>query len=397
MLGIALEGGGAKGAYHMGVVKSLLEEGYEFDGITGTSIGALNGAVIAQGDFDHGYRIWEEIVPSSVFDIDDIPYTKLVNKEIDKDTIIQLASKAKRIIKHRGIDTSRIRDIIESIVDEEKLRNSKIDFGLVTLSISDFKPLEIYKEDIPEGKIIDYLLASANLPGFEPHKIDNKYYLDGGLYDNCPVNLLAKKGYKEIIEVRTLSIGIVKDIKYPDIKVTSIIPSENLGSILNFDNKSIRRNLQMGYYDGMRYIKGLKGNKYYFYNEHLDDTDLLHGLLSIPDEKIYSIGRIFGIKEMAPKRMLLERIIPKLADMLGLSPTATYRDIIISLLEAFAEEKAIEKYKIYSFDDFVKTIKQAQTIEKFDSYEENISILNKYPKKHKILKTAQEIFNFINL
>ena len=42
----ALEGGGARGAFHMGVVKAFLEEGYEIGGITGTSIGALNGAIV---------------------------------------------------------------------------------------------------------------------------------------------------------------------------------------------------------------------------------------------------------------------------------------------------------------------------------------------------------------
>lgn len=58
MLGLALEGGGAKGAYHMGVVKAYFEEGYYFDGVVGTSIGALNGAIIAQGDFELGYELW---------------------------------------------------------------------------------------------------------------------------------------------------------------------------------------------------------------------------------------------------------------------------------------------------------------------------------------------------
>ena len=51
MIGLALEGGGARGAFHMGVVKAFLEEGYEIGGITGTSIGALNGAIIVQGSF----------------------------------------------------------------------------------------------------------------------------------------------------------------------------------------------------------------------------------------------------------------------------------------------------------------------------------------------------------
>ena len=49
MKGLVLEGGGTKGAYQLGAYKALKELGMEFDGIVGTSIGALNAAFIIQG------------------------------------------------------------------------------------------------------------------------------------------------------------------------------------------------------------------------------------------------------------------------------------------------------------------------------------------------------------
>ena len=55
-----------------------------------------------------------------------------------------------------------------------------------------------------------------------------------GFYDNCPMNLLAGKGYKEIIAIRTLAMGIVQPLKDTDIHVTNIIPNESLGPVLNF-------------------------------------------------------------------------------------------------------------------------------------------------------------------
>lgn len=398
MLGLALEGGGAKGAYHMGVVKAFLEEGYEFGGITGTSIGALNGAVIAQGDFEKGYELWENMEPSILFNVDDIDYNSFLNIDnIDKENIIKLASRAKRIIKQKGIDTSRIRQLLQSVIDEEKLRKSEIDFGLVTVSISDLKPLELCKEDIPEGKIVDYLIASANFPGFEPQKIEDKYYMDGGLYDNCPINLLAKKGYREIIAVRTLGIGIVQNVKYPDVNVTNITPSENIGRILNFDNELIHKNLQMGYYDAMRLIKGLKGSKYYFYNDYLNEDDIFRGLSLIPDKSINLIGKILGIREMSSKRMMFEKIIPKLADILEMSSNATYEDIIVTLMETLAEEKGVKRYKIYSFDEFIKAINEISDMETLNDFEERFKLLGIYTKKHRILKVAQEISNSLNL
>ena len=51
---LVLEGGGAKGAYQIGAYMALKEKGFEFDHVVGTSIGAINGAVIAQGDVEKG-------------------------------------------------------------------------------------------------------------------------------------------------------------------------------------------------------------------------------------------------------------------------------------------------------------------------------------------------------
>ena len=63
MRGLALEGGGAKGAYHLGALKALYEAGYAFDGVVGTSIGALNGAIIVQdgGSLETLQKLWDNV------------------------------------------------------------------------------------------------------------------------------------------------------------------------------------------------------------------------------------------------------------------------------------------------------------------------------------------------
>jgi len=213
MLGLALEGGGAKGAFHMGAVKAFLDEGYVFDGVAGTSIGALNGAIIAQGDFDLGYQWWEKMDTSLLFDIDQTHIQNFMNKKIDKEVLFYLSSKVKNIVENRGLDTKKIRETLKLIIDEEKLRQSHTDFGIVTVSMSDLKPLELYKEDIPYGKMIDYLMASANFPAFRIEPIEGKFYIDGGFYDNCPINLLSRKGYQEVITIRTMGIGRIRKIE----------------------------------------------------------------------------------------------------------------------------------------------------------------------------------------
>ncbi len=356
MLGLALEGGGAKGAFHMGAVKALLEEGYKFDGVVGTSIGAINGAVIAQGDFELGYSWWEKMDISLMFDIDQVHIQNFLDKKIDKMALKYLYTEIKNIIGNKGIDTQKMRKILEVIIDEEKMRKSETDFGIVTVSVSDLKPLELYKEDIPKGKMLEYLMASANFPAFRIEPIDGKFYLDGGFYDNCPINLLIRKGYEEIIAVRTLGTGIVRKIEDENVKVINIIPSQKLGNVLNFDNSIIKRNLKMGYCDAMRSIKNLKGSNYYI-NYLGDDKSIIYGLASMSNKSIYEIGKMMKLSQIEPKRMLFEKILPNLSKKLGLSSSSAYQDIIVGVLEQMAEKRGIEKYLVRNFNSFLEEIK----------------------------------------
>ena len=65
-LGLALSAGGAKGAYQLGCWKAFLEKGLTFGAVSGSSIGALNGALICQGDWNAAYELWSEIAGSAV-------------------------------------------------------------------------------------------------------------------------------------------------------------------------------------------------------------------------------------------------------------------------------------------------------------------------------------------
>jgi len=102
MIGLALEGGGSRGAYHIGVVKAYLEAGYQFDGFVGTSIGAINAAILAQGEFEKAEELWTEISTSQLFD-DDI--TKLIEYNIlrwDTSVLINANKSLKKTMDNRG-------------------------------------------------------------------------------------------------------------------------------------------------------------------------------------------------------------------------------------------------------------------------------------------------------
>ncbi|MCU6712863.1 patatin-like phospholipase family protein [Paenibacillus sp. J5C_2022] len=353
-LGLALEGGGAKGAYHMGVVKAYLEMGHTFDAVVGTSIGAINAAVIAQGDFESGYRMWEMLDARSIFDMNDEEYLLMLHRKLDTSTLSHLAAHTRKLLAGRGINTQKMKQLIASVVDEEKLRSASADFGLVTVSLTDRMPHELYKDDIPQGRLADYLMASAAFPGFQPTVIDNKSFIDGGLYDNCPINMLARKGYTQVIAIRTRALGINRKVQYPDINVTTIAPSEPLGGMMSFNPEAILRSLNMGYYDAIRQLRSLQGRIYCIDVGSLNEEMCKEMLETLPGDKVIGIGRMLSMDGGLSLRELWSKaIMPRLSASMRLPEDTSTMTFIISLAETLAAAKGVNKYAIYSFDEWI--------------------------------------------
>lgn len=397
MYGLVLEGGGARGAYHIGAYKAIMEEGIEIGGVSGTSVGALNGAMIVQGDFEKAYELWYNMSYSRIIDADDEEIEKLKNHKLSKDDIKIVMDKIKGVVNDKGLDITPLRELLDEVIDEEKIRSSEKDFGIVTISLTDLKPLEIYKEDIPEGLLCDYLIASAYLPVFKKGKIDGKKFLDGGIYDNLPIGLLQRKGYKDFIAVRTYGIGRLKKIKGQDIHVTYISPNEDLGKILEFDSQSSRRNLQLGYYDGLKTLRGLKGYNYYIQPKG-DEDYFINLFLSLGEEKILKIGELLGIEGVPYRRALFEFIIPKISKLVGTDKENDYEDIALRLLEKLADNYNTERFNIYSYDEFLNNVMEKHKVDHdpetgfLPKIIEKVDFLAKFSKDETIKQIADIVF-----
>ncbi|MEY8303347.1 patatin-like phospholipase family protein [Anaerosalibacter bizertensis] len=357
MYGLVLEGGGAKGAYHIGAYKAIKDMNIEIGGVAGTSVGALNGAAIAQDDFEKAYELWYNMCYSKVMNADDIEMKKLKKGKLTKEDIKSLSERIKGVINEKGIDVTPLKDLLFELVDEDKIRNSGKDFGIVTVSLTDLKPLELYIEDIPEGKLVEYLLASAYFPAFKKEKINGKMYIDGGIYNNLPINLLSNKGYKDIIAIRTHGPGRLKKNDNSGLNIIYISPNDDLGKTLDFDGEVARKNLKLGYYDGLKALKGLKGYKYYIESKK-DEDYFIDIFLNTEENKIIEIGEILGIGDIPYRRALFEYIIPRISDVLGLKKENTYEEIAISFLEELAIIYNIERFKVYHYDDFLNIVKK---------------------------------------
>lgn len=360
MYGVVLEGGGMKGAYHMGAMKAILECGYEIGGYVGTSIGAFNAAVLAQGDFEKFYDKWYKASATMGLDVKEKELSKLVSKKWDISSVKYWAKFISDSIANKGIDTTKLKALYDEIIDEEKLRNSPYDYGLVTLSLTDKKPIYVYKEDIPKGQVSNYVLASSYHPVFKQDKIlkDDKIYIDGGFYDNCPLTLLKNKGYKDIFEIRTGAIGITRKIDRKGLNIITISPSKAMGGLLFSDNSVVRTSMEMGYYDCLRIIKGYIGNK--FYVIPTDKDKVFKALLNLTDEQILNIVKdvkITGIEGMEPKKILFEKVLPLIQSKIKNKDTSSYQKAIVSMIEYITEDE-LKIYKLYTFEELLTEFKK---------------------------------------
>ena len=363
MYGLVLEGGGAKGAYHVGAYKALKELNIEIGGIAGTSIGAINGAMMVQGDYELLEKVWYSVNSYELFDIDEKAIMDLKNFNLHDVNFSYLLHQSKEILSNRGLDTSKIRDLFDSYIDEDKILNSDIDFGIVTVNLTDKKPVELMKEDIPKGKLVDFLIASANLPAFRIEEVDGKKYLDGGFYNNLPIDILADRGYKDIIAVRTLAMGIVRKVKIKDLNVTYIQPVESLGSALgalSFNREKAEELINLGYYDTLKVFKKLKGYKYYCLPYEGNFINRLVDFYNEYKERLYYVGHLLGYEKVCEDRMFFEKILPRLESILDMRGKNDYQDIAIRFFEKIAEKYEVERFKIYKVEDFFE-----ETIERF--------------------------------
>lgn len=349
MIGLVLQGGGAKGGYHIGVWKALKELGIEIGAVTGTSVGALNGAMIAQGDYDKAYEIWNNMDPRLVIKDDPDIYHQLVTKNYDIKNHQMYYDYFRKIIHQRGLNIEPLVDLIDQIVDEEKIRQSAIDFGLVAVSLSDWKAIEVFVEDIKKGEIKDYMLASAYLPAFKSQMIRGKKYLDGGFHDSMPINLMATKGYSEIVAVKLDAMGMVRHVKDKRLNIRYISPSGDTGSMLEFDCDTSRNNLKMGYLDAMRSYGKYEGSSYYL-TDVPDEAVFRESVNRFTDETIMAMAGIIGCNEGYPIRVLHERIIPELSNMLGLDLSATYKDLMVGVLEYLAASMEVARLQVYTYE-----------------------------------------------
>ncbi|MDF2654205.1 MAG: patatin-like phospholipase family protein [Bacillota bacterium] len=250
---LVLGGGGARGAYEVGVWQAVRELGIRIDLVTGSSVGAINGALIAQDAFDLAVSLWKEIDTSMVFDID-----------------------IKDLITNTGLDNGKLKTLLTQYIDETAIRNSTTDYGLITAELPSMTPKSLMKEQIPSGKMVDYILASSTLfPMMKSYEIDSLKYIDGGFTDNLPVGLALDHGATHIIAVDLVAVEIVRKKRMAEADSLRVIQCPwDLGNILIFDKFNSRRIMRLGYLDTFKAFDAFDGRFFSFVKGDFDRRSL---------------------------------------------------------------------------------------------------------------------------
>ena len=296
---VILSGGGARGAYEAGVVTALLEN-EDFDIVCGTSIGALNGMVVAQGMGSRLPELWETIAKRNIARLrPEIDALVTLWGEIRKVATLPAFEKASHLVhaigglprlenvRHlhelRGIlDSVHVRAVVSEIADIRKVTTTYI-VGVTNLSTARgnafayFPPEQAGHREtffgsesdahlMTDVNYVDAVCASAALPpAFEPLPIlcaDGviRVFADGGFTNNAPIRQAIDAGATEItaifVDPTTKSVDehLVENIAH----VASLMLEANTSRMLELDLKLAERinaDVLAGVAPDKRYVK----------------------------------------------------------------------------------------------------------------------------------------------
>jgi NTE family protein len=182
-----LGGGGVLGAAEVGMVRALAEAGIWPDLVVGTSIGAINGAVVAadpQASVPRLSALWEGFAASAVFS----PVRRLATL-VRSGTYLEAPDPFRELLA-RHLPARRFEDLV-------------VPFQCVAASIE-----RAAEHWFSSGPLLEAVLASSAVPGiFPPVAIDGEHYLDGGLVNSLPVGPAVRLGAARIF---VLHVGRVE-------------------------------------------------------------------------------------------------------------------------------------------------------------------------------------------
>lgn len=277
-IGLVLAGGGGKGAYQIGVWKYLHECGLDqyVCAVSGTSVGSLNAALFASGDYQRAEDLWLNIQPSQI----------LSPKKISVSEVIGWIGKVGLAMGIRGVAAGAAtismqalsagvatmlgrryafsRDgligLIQQGLDFSVIQTSCMPCYVTCLAVPDCSVRRFDLRQYSDEEATTLLLASSAIPlVFDSEEFHGERYYDGGIPlvgDNVPIQPIYGLGVDCIIVVHLSQDHVIDHSHYPNAKIIEIVPQVNLGGAidgtLDFTATGSKWRIRQGYQDAER-------------------------------------------------------------------------------------------------------------------------------------------------
>jgi len=236
-IGLALGGGSSKGLAHIGVLKALEEENIQISFISGTSMGAIIGAVYASsGNANRLREMAKKFTTSrafknfglSVFNKDEEGYLKKIVHTIKEKLFL-----AETLFKSHFVEEEELKEGLKQIIPDIAIEDCIIPFSSVSLDLISGK--DVIKK---YGSLQAAVMTSMLIPGLFPYSSEGGYILvDGGSTSSVPVHAVKELGADIVIAVslrgklfkrKKLNTGLEIHLRIDDIVTTRLIETQTL-------------------------------------------------------------------------------------------------------------------------------------------------------------------------
>jgi len=264
-IGVVFAGGGGKGSYQVGVWKALKQLGIDkhMDGVSGTSIGALNGAMFLQDNYEGAENVWLNISQEKMLPVDKrLILRNLIVMEISRNKLENILQWADRVEKYGTVTREGLLEIIDKNIDYEVIKKEKRPFYVTCTGVPDLEAKYFKVNGYEEEDIKLLLSATTSIPlVFNKVLIDGNYYVDGGMKDNIPIKPLYDEGFSTIIVIYFHKEYRINKEEYPNSNIIEILPSKDQGGwisgTLDFTNFGSIERIIDGYKDTLNIFKGV--------------------------------------------------------------------------------------------------------------------------------------------
>jgi len=276
-IALVLSGGGAKGAYEAGVAAVFVERGLPIRLVAGSSAGALNAAMVADGRMDRLEALWRGLSRGRVYSL----RTRVLFAGLLPGWLTLLA------LDRAGslFDPQPLRELIDASLDLDRVRASRVRLLVITSDLARREPRLFDNQNVTR----EALMAAAAVPGaFPAVAVGGALLVDGGLTGRAPVleALAAEPGVGRAVVVMSYApdergappttmrraleeafeMGMIHQIrrdvelarlKFPGVEVHLLQPSAALAlRPLDFDQAGIARALERGRADALACLSG---------------------------------------------------------------------------------------------------------------------------------------------